>query len=609
MNSTACTTESQQILNVAAYKFVTLSDLPALREELKQACVARELRGTILLSPEGINLFLAGNPAKLSEFLDTLRTRPEFADLTTKDSYSAEQPFRRMLVRLKTEIIAFGVDGIEPGEKTSPKLPAMELKRWLDEGRKVRLLDVRNDYEFDLGSFHGAEKLGIDHFRDFPEMIGKLPDEAKREPVVMFCTGGIRCEKAGPLMEKAGFESVYQLDGGILKYFEECGDAHYEGSCFVFDSRVALNARLEPTGDQLCFACQAVLTPQDVSSDQYLLGKYCPHCYSDPTEVYQSTLQQRQADIWEVASSQPGCSPYTNVRNIFVPRRYASMSLIDFLTARHPGVAREAWLAWLEAGQILRRSSDRQQLEAVDSSTRVRDGDHFEQQLPDTLEPEINPNIQLLHEDDDLIVVNKPAPLPSHPSGRFNRNSLSWILGKAYRNDKLRIAHRLDANTSGVAIVCRKQRAAKLLQQQFASHSVKKLYLARVHGHPGWDAQRCEASISPEAGPGGARSIVESGLQAVTEFVVRQRFDDGTSLVEARPITGRTNQIRIHLWHLGHSIVGDPLYQAHGKLGETHTLLPTEAPMCLHAAQIELRHPANNQPVCYACELPAWTQG
>src|SRR5690606_19428831 len=123
----------------------------------------------------------------------------------------------------KKEIIAFGVDGVAPEQQTSPKLSARELKQWLDAGRSVRLLDTRNTYEYNLGTFDGAEHLNIDHFRDFPEAIGQLPEESKRQPIVMFCTGGIRCEKAGPMMEQAGFEEVYQLDGGILKYFEECG--------------------------------------------------------------------------------------------------------------------------------------------------------------------------------------------------------------------------------------------------------------------------------------------------------------------------------------------------------------------------------------------------
>jgi UPF0176 protein len=158
---------------------------------------------------------------------------------------SRSRPFRRMRVKIKREIIAFGVAGIAPGCYTSPRLSARELKQWLDEGRPVTLLDTRNNFEVQTGSFRNALPIGIDDFRDFPAAVYQLPDELKQQPVVTFCTGGIRCEKAAPYLERAGFENVYQLDGGILKYFEECGAAHFEGKCFVFDERVALDASLQ----------------------------------------------------------------------------------------------------------------------------------------------------------------------------------------------------------------------------------------------------------------------------------------------------------------------------------------------------------------------------
>lgn len=233
--------QSAPILNISAYKFVGLDRVAERREELLKVCKELRLRGTILLSSEGINLFLAGLPESVRAFVSVLRSDPALADLSTKESYSSTQPFRRMLVRLKKEIIAFGVDGVAPEKKTSPKISPRQLKEWLDDGRPVRMLDTRNIYEYELGTFDGAEHLHIDHFREFPHAIERLPEEAKQQPLVMFCTGGIRCEKAGPMMEQAGFEQVYQLDGGILKYFEECGGKHYHGSCFVFDGRVALD--------------------------------------------------------------------------------------------------------------------------------------------------------------------------------------------------------------------------------------------------------------------------------------------------------------------------------------------------------------------------------
>lgn len=233
------------VVNIAAYKFVPLDHLHERRELLRKLCCDTGLKGTILLTPEGINLFVAGQRAGVDRLLDELRSCPDLSDLKVKESSSDEQPFGRMLVKVKQEIIAFGVDGIAPGERTSPKITACELHEWLDSGQPVHLLDVRNDYEIGFGTFQNAHSAGIDHFRHFPRAVSQLPEEWKDQPVVIFCTGGIRCEKAGPYLEQAGFRQVYQLDGGILRYFEECGDNHYDGNCFVFDQRIALDANLE----------------------------------------------------------------------------------------------------------------------------------------------------------------------------------------------------------------------------------------------------------------------------------------------------------------------------------------------------------------------------
>ncbi len=235
------------IVNVAAYKFTPLDELAPLRAALRELTARLELKGTILLSPEGINFFLAGARWAVDEFLAELQSDPQVGALDIKESYTERQPFGRMLVKIKREIIAFGVEGIDPAQRTSPKLPATQLKQWLDEGRPVTLLDVRNDYEVSLGTFTAAEPIGVAHFREFPKAVDALPKDRKEEVFVMFCTGGIRCEKAGPYMERAGFKNVFQLEGGILRYFEECGAAHYTGECFVFDDRVAVNGALDPT--------------------------------------------------------------------------------------------------------------------------------------------------------------------------------------------------------------------------------------------------------------------------------------------------------------------------------------------------------------------------
>lgn len=267
------------ILNAAAYKFAELTGLPELREQLKGECRKLELKGSILLSPEGINLFIAGNRAAVESLLVTIHGIHGLETLEAKFSESEEQPFNRMLVKIKQEIIAFGVEGINPAKHTAPRLTAKELKRWLDEGRPVTLLDTRNTYEVKLGTFTGAVTLPIRHFRKFPEAVDALPEELKQTPVVSFCTGGIRCEKAAPYLERAGFREVYQLEGGILKYFEECGGAHWEGECFVFDKRVGVDPGLQETGSQLCFACQEPLTAEEVKDPRYVYEVSCPYCF------------------------------------------------------------------------------------------------------------------------------------------------------------------------------------------------------------------------------------------------------------------------------------------------------------------------------------------
>ncbi|MEO6052711.1 MAG: rhodanese-like domain-containing protein, partial [Chthoniobacterales bacterium] len=249
-------------INIASYKFTPMPDLTPLREKLTEQCRTWGLKGTILLSPEGINLFVAGPQAEIDLLLTELRSIPGLEDLAPKYSESDHQPFTRMLVKLKKEIITFGVEGIDPANSPAPKLTARTLAQWLDEGRPITLLDTRNDYEVKMGTFKGALPLGIDNFRDFPEAARKLPPEMKKQPIVTFCTGGIRCEKAAPFLQREGFEQVFQLDGGILKYFEECGGAHYEGECFVFDKRVGLDPNLSETRAALCFACQMPLTMQ-----------------------------------------------------------------------------------------------------------------------------------------------------------------------------------------------------------------------------------------------------------------------------------------------------------------------------------------------------------
>lgn len=270
------------IVNWSAYKFAPLEDLPVLKERLKAVASGGGLKGTILLSTEGINLFVAGERPGLDRLLEAIHAVPGLDNLAPKESLSARQPFNRMLVKIKREIIAFGMAGIDPARHPSPRLSPLTLRQWLDEGRPVTLLDTRNDYEISVGTFRGALPAGIRHFRDFPRAVDRLPAALKDQPVVTFCTGGIRCEKAAPYLESVGFKNVFQLDGGILKYFEECGSAHYEGECFVFDGRVGVDPALRETNTVMCFACRMPLSLSDRQHPHYVADKSCPHCFRPP---------------------------------------------------------------------------------------------------------------------------------------------------------------------------------------------------------------------------------------------------------------------------------------------------------------------------------------
>ena len=244
-------TRKMDTLNIASYKFIALERLPELQTALSEELKARGLKGTVLLAEEGINLFLAGLPAEIHGFLAWLRLDARFADLQVKESFSHTQPFRKLLVKIKPEIIRMNHPAIQPTAGRAPAVDAATLKRWLDAGaddagRPVVTLDTRNDFEVDVGSFKNAIDWRISKFTEFPQALLDHRASLTGKTVVSFCTGGIRCEKAAIFMREAGVDGVYQLDGGILKYFEVNGHAHFEGECFVFDERRALDPALQP---------------------------------------------------------------------------------------------------------------------------------------------------------------------------------------------------------------------------------------------------------------------------------------------------------------------------------------------------------------------------
>jgi len=604
MESCSCipwsASDAGEIVNVSAYRFAALSDLKALRARLVEQSRASGLKGTILISTEGINLFVAGSGEAVDALMDSLRSLPGLETLTPKYSQSVEQPFRRMLVRIKKEIIAFGVPGIDPARHPSPKLAPATLKQWLDEGRAITLLDTRNDYEVKLGTFRGAIPAGIDTFRDFPDAVKRLPESMKTEAVVMFCTGGIRCEKAGPYMEREGFENIYQLDGGILKYFEECGGAHYDGECFVFDQRVGVDPELKETETAQCYVCQAPLTGKDQNDARYVVSKSCPYCFQSDEEKQILLIAEREEKIRRLTMPLPGSQPYSNLRPVSIPAPFDGQRFGEFLTSAFPQHPREYWVERCELGDFVDASDA-----PIPAGRLVCAGERLFRKLPGTVEPDVNPSIKILYEDEAIIVINKPAPLPMHAGGRFHRNTLQWMMSEAYAPFHPRPAHRLDANTTGVLVFSRSHRFAKSLQSQFAGRTVEKTCLAVVLGHPPEDNFLSEAPIATEPGPHGTRDTSQNGLPARTEFRVLERQTNGTSLVEVRPITGHTNQIRIHLWHLGWPVCGDPAYLPAGKVGECMTLTPPDPPMKLHAWKIAFDHPLHRRRMAFEAPVPA----
>lgn len=245
-------------ISIAGYKFVSTSiiDLLKIRDQLKEKALQLEIKGTILLSTEGINAFVAGYSSAIEAYQQFIASFPEFADLHFKKSESEQLPFARMLVRIKNEIISMGREDVKPEQKTAPYIDPETLKQWYDEQRDFVILDTRNDYEVAVGTFDNALDLNIENFRQFPDAVKLLPSKIKKKPIVTFCTGGIRCEKAAEYMQQQGFTEVYQLQGGILNYFEKIGSAHYQGECFVFDKRLTVDAALNPTKTQYCLEHQ-----------------------------------------------------------------------------------------------------------------------------------------------------------------------------------------------------------------------------------------------------------------------------------------------------------------------------------------------------------------
>ena len=287
-----------KVIVAALYKFVALEDFHQLREPLLDRCIAAGTRGTLLLAHEGINGTIAGSREALDEVLAYLRSDPRLADLEHKESVDDHMPFYRMKVKVKKEIVTMGVPGIDPNQRVGTYVRPRDWNELVNDP-EVLLIDTRNDYEYGIGTFRGALDPRTTTFREFPAYVRATLDPRKHKKVAMFCTGGIRCEKASAFMLNEGFEEVYHLQGGILKYLEEVPeqDSTWEGECFVFDNRVAVNHRLEKGQYDQCYGCRHPITEQDKLSDKYQKGVCCPRCYDTLSEEQKARFRERQKQV------------------------------------------------------------------------------------------------------------------------------------------------------------------------------------------------------------------------------------------------------------------------------------------------------------------------
>jgi len=284
---------------VSFYRFLDIGDPESLRDELQGLCDKQALLGTILVAAEGFNGTLAGQPEAVATVFKWLRSRFDIADeLDARWSSADQPPFRRMRVRLKREIVTLGRPDILPHKMTGQHVPPEEWNALLDDPN-VLLVDTRNHYEYEVGTFPGAIDPGNDSFREFPEFAKMLAESSKERPLAMFCTGGIRCEKATALMLELGFREVYQLQGGILNYLETvpAEENHWDGECFVFDTRVAVDRDLSEGGYVQCHACRRPLSTADIESPDYREGVSCPRCVDEGDEDRRARLEERRRQV------------------------------------------------------------------------------------------------------------------------------------------------------------------------------------------------------------------------------------------------------------------------------------------------------------------------
>jgi UPF0176 protein len=299
VNKSSDTNEAVVGTQVAAfYKFVPLDNIEDLQRQIRQVCEDEGLLGTILLAGEGINGTIAGSLTGVEALFRFLHSCPEFESLDHKTSSCAENPFYRMKVRLKKEIVTLGVEGIDPRQEAGQYIAPDQWNDLISQAG-VRLIDTRNDYEVSLGSFVGAQDPKTRSFRDFPAWVEENLEQDKEQAVAMFCTGGIRCEKSTAFLKKQGFKNVYHLEGGILNYLEKipADESMWQGDCFVFDNRVTVDHDLSEGRYELCPACCMPLSEDDRRSPKFELNVSCPSCYDRLTPERRASLEERGRQI------------------------------------------------------------------------------------------------------------------------------------------------------------------------------------------------------------------------------------------------------------------------------------------------------------------------
>ncbi len=292
------TTDNKDFLVAALYRFTPVENPEALQEPIKQLCDRLRVKGSLLLATEGINGTIAGVEQDIRECLQGLKQFPEFAELEHKESFATEMPFYRMKVRLKKEIVTMGVEGIDPLESVGTYVPPQDWNDLISDPDTI-VIDTRNDYEVAIGTFDGAIDPKTKSFRDFPAWVEANKRSIDKPKVAMFCTGGIRCEKATAFMKQQGFDEVYHLQGGILKYLEEVpqDQSLWHGDCFVFDQRVSVQHGLVEGPHVLCFGCRMPLSEADLERSEYRAGVHCHHCRDSRTASEHKRAEERHKQV------------------------------------------------------------------------------------------------------------------------------------------------------------------------------------------------------------------------------------------------------------------------------------------------------------------------